>query len=497
MNNFEKIKNLKNEFSINISDKEEFKNSIGLLKDFGNYLEKNKGLLIGLIGVALINVSSQAAAPIIKNMQETQITQNIDELDISEALKDFKKDVEINNSIVNTRFIETKVKEEINSENIKELLSMEINESVFLKNPFVKNQVLKINITESGLTHLSEKSGLPNFSLNNENKNILLDKGEQQIFFNIKDFKLYANNFAQVKNEKETLDLAKYIIYHEAAHATRRQSEHLDQEAFKNMRHVEIEMHSDISAILLLAKENNNIDNFNKVIDTVINNTVSMLDQSANDHSTAYGLMEFKKVVNENQELLNINKEDISEFSYRFVKEVQKIDFSNESVVIDMKENLNKDNSLIVNDLKEGKNLDYINYYFSKKYNKGVDGFKVEDFINKGQINRLERQLPRVVEEAKSEIRHDDFVGLTYLKNKKEIGSENTENLWHKVMQKTVKDLENKVKESPRIDSNIVNLMKAKIKIDEINYNIEDVKELVMNASNYKKVSEKGIKFEI
>ncbi len=71
------------------------------------------------------------------------------------------------------------------------------------------------------------------------------------------------------------------------------------------------------------------------------------------------------------------------------------------------------------------------------------------------------------------------------------------ENLWHKLMQKTVKDLEDKVKENPRIDSNIVNLMKAKIKIDEINYNIEDVKELVMNASNYKKVSEKGIKFEI
>jgi hypothetical protein len=497
MNNFEKIKNLKNEFSSNISDKEEFKNSIGLLKDFGNYLKKNKGLLIGLIGVALINVSSQAAAPIIKNMQETQITQNINELDISEALKDFQKDVEINNSIVNTRFIETKVKEEINAEHIKDLLSMEINESVLLKNPFVKNQVLKINITESGSTHLSEKSGLPNFSLNNENKNILLDKGEQQIFFNIKDFKLYANNFAQVKNEKETLDLAKYIIYHEAAHATRRQSEHLDQEAFKNMRHVEIEMHSDISALLLLAKENNSIEDFNRVIDTIIKNTVSLLDNSSNDHSTAYGLIEFKKVINENQELLNINKEDISEFAYRFVKEIQKIDFTNESVVADAKDKLNKDNSLILNDLKNGENLDYINYYFSKKYNKGVDGFKVEDYINKGQIARIERQLPRVIEDVKSEIKHDDFIGLSYLKNKKELEKENVDNLWHKVMIKTIKEIEDKVNENPKIDKNIVNLMKAKIKIDEINYNVEDIKELVMNANNYKKVNEKGIKFEI
>lgn len=497
MNYFKDIEKIKENFESKILNKEEFKHSSGLLKDFGNYLEKNKGLLIGLLGVALINISSQATAPIIKNMQDYEITQNIDGLNIADALKDFQKEVNINKTIVNKRFIENKISEDINDSNIQNILAMKKDDSILLKNPFVKNQVLKINITEDGPTHLAEKSGLQNFSVTNENKNILMDTGEQEIFFNIKDFNEYAKNFAQVKTNKEKVDLAKYVIYHEAAHATKRQSLHLDQASFKSMRHVEIEMHSDISAILLLAKENNNIDNFNKVIDTVINNTVSMLDQSANDHSTAYGLMEFKKVVNENQELLNINKEDISEFSYRFVKEVQKIDFSNESVVIDMKENLNKDNSLIVNDLKEGKNLDYINYYFSKKYNKGVDGFKVEDFINKGQINRLERQLPRVVEEAKSEIRHDDFVGLTYLKNKKEIGSENTENLWHKVMQKTVKDLENKVKESPRIDSNIVNLMKAKIKIDEINYNIEDVKELVMNASNYKKVSEKGIKFEI
>lgn len=44
---------------------------------------------------------------------------------------------------------------------------------------------------------------------------------------------------------------------------------------------------------------------------------------------------------------------------------------------------------------------------------------------------------------------------------------------------------------------NIINIMKSKIKIDEINYNVEDIKELVFNANNYKKLNEKGIKFEI
>lgn len=52
--------------------------------------------------------------------------------------------------------------------------------------------------------------------------------------------------------------------------------------------------------------------------------------------------------------MLNIKKEDISEFAYRFVKEIQKIDFSNESVVLNMKEILNKDNNLILNDIKNG-----------------------------------------------------------------------------------------------------------------------------------------------
>lgn len=37
-------------------------------------------------------------------------------------------------------------------------------------------------------------------------------------FFNIKDFNIYANNFAQVKSEKENLDLAKYVIYHSTAY---------------------------------------------------------------------------------------------------------------------------------------------------------------------------------------------------------------------------------------------------------------------------------------
>ncbi len=497
MKYFKDIKDIKEKFKSKISNKEEFKNSSGLLKDFGNYLEKNKGLLIGLIGVALINVSSQAAAPIIKNIQETQITQNINELNLSESLKDFQKNVEINNSIVNNRFIENNIKKEINSDSIKEILLMKENESILLKNPFVKNQVLKINITENGQTHLYEKSGLPNFSLNNENKNIFLDNAEQQIFFNIKDFNIYANNFAQVKSEKEKLDLAKYVIYHEAAHATRRQSEHLDKEAFKSMRHVEIEMHSDISSLLLIAKENNSIEDFNRIIDIVIKNTVSLLDNTGNDHSTAYGLIELKKVVNENQELLNIKKEDISEFAYRFVKEIQKIDFSNESVVLNMKESLNKDNNLILSDIKNGQNLDYVNYYFSKKYNKGVDSFKVENYLEKGQISRIERQLPRVLEEIKSDIRHDDFIGLTYLKNKKELEKNNVDNLWHKVMLKTIKEIEEKVSENPKIDKNIINIMKSKIKIDEINYNVEDIKELVFNANNYKKLNEKGIKFEI
>ncbi len=63
MNAFEKINSLKENFEENIKDVNNFNSSKGLLKDFGNYLEKNKGLLIGLIGIALVNIFNGTYCP--------------------------------------------------------------------------------------------------------------------------------------------------------------------------------------------------------------------------------------------------------------------------------------------------------------------------------------------------------------------------------------------------------------------------------------------------
>lgn len=498
MSSFDKINSLKKNFEENIQNVDGFNSSKGLLKDFGNYLEKNKGLLIGLLGIALVNVGSQASAPIINQIKNSEITQmqNIDGINYESALKDFQKNVDLNNGVVNKSFIKQNVSEEINEKEIEKLLSMNTGDNIFLKNPFAKNQVLEIKITDQGHSHLQENSELKGFQISNENVQVFVDDAEQAINFNVEGFELFASNFAEAKNDKEKLDFAKYIVYHEAAHATRRQTAHVDQESTSQLRHIEIEMHSDVSALLMIAKENQNLNDFNRVIDVVIKNSVVQLDNSS-DHNTGYGLMELKKIMNENPELMQIKKEDISEFAYRFVKEIQKIDFSSHPLVMEMKEEMDKGKDLIMEDIKNGKNLEYVNYYFSKSYNKGAIGFSVEKFLENGQENRIERQLLRATSDAREEIKYDDLMGLTYLKNFKEIEKENNPRAWLIVAEKTIKEIEKEVENNPRVDQEIVNLIKSKIGIDEINYNISDIQDLMSNTNNYKAIKNTGVSFKL
>lgn len=498
MNAFDKINSLKENFEENIKDVNNFNSSKGLLKDFGNYLEKNKGLLIGLIGIALVNIGSQASAPIINQIKSSEITQmqNIDEISYDNALKDFQNNVDLNNGIVNKSFIKQNISKEINETEIENMLSMNSGDNLFLKNPFAKNQTLEIKITDQGNSHLQEESNLKGFQISNENVGVFIDDAEQSISFNVKDFEQFAYNFAEVKNDKEKLDFAKYIVYHEAAHATRRQTAHVDHKTTSQLRHVEIEMHSDISALLMIAKENQNIKDFNRVIDVVIKSNIVQLD-SASDHNTGYGLIELKKVMNENPELMQMKKEDISEFAYRFVKEVQNIDFTSHPVVMEMKKEMDKETDLIMEDIKNGKNLEYVNYYFSKSYNKGATGFSVEKFLENGQAKRIERQLSKATADVKKEIKYDDLVGLTYLKNFKEIEKENNPMAWLIVAEKTIKEIEKEVENNPRVSQEIVNLMKSKISIDEINYNVSDIQDLISNANNYKSIKNTGVNFKL
>lgn len=50
---------------------------------------------------------------------------------------------------------------------------------------------------------------------------------------------------------------------------------------------------------------------------------------------------------------------------------------------MEMKKEMDKETDLIMEDIKNGKNLEYVNYYFSKSYNKGATGFSVEKVFRK------------------------------------------------------------------------------------------------------------------
>lgn len=477
MSNIENIRELKNKSLESLIELNGFETTKGLLSNFSDFIDKNKSVVYALAGVSLaLSATKTLNVDDLTNMMSNyEISQNFENsnnsgIDFSTALKDFQTEVNVGNSIVNNNYLQHQNASSLNDAEILKMASMKDGETIFFKNPFMNNNVIGLKINNSYGSFLDEKNIGPDFQVTEHNHSMFVNNSEVMINYNNVYQETFMNDFANATKETERLDLIKYVIYHEAAHSVKRQSANLDTSAVSGVEHRTLEMQSDIAALMLIGKEAKDLSRFNYAIDTIISSRISNLDEIS-DHNTAYGLIELKKVVNENPNMLNMQQEDIAEFSYRFTNEMEKLSFEDNPVVHNVKSNLSFEKDNIVEKLKSGEDVSHINYYFSKLYNKGLNGIDAVEFINKSHPSRIERTMDRVSDHYNKEARHDDVVGLTYLNNK----IKHSESPWYVAMHETKKDLEKMVDLNPRINKEFINMINSKIKIDEINYDFSSL----------------------
>ena len=93
-----------------------------------------------------------------------------------------------------------------------------------------------------------------------------------------------------------------------------------------------------------------------------------------------------------------------------------------------------------------------------------------------------------------NDIRHDNFVAFTFIQNRKELNEGKITP--DQFLEKMQNEFTNKVENNPIITKDIISMLKTKIKMDEMDYNVADIQNLVNQANNHKKISKSNIKFE-
>lgn len=497
MKNFNEIKKLNEDFKENIESNNYFKHTKGLLENFGNYLSNNKTIFYGLLGATVFNIAAQSILPVVKEYNQTEISQiykgDSSGLNLQEDLNNFIKESNLGNELSNIGFTKKSSVDILNEDVSKQIVNMKDGESIFVRNPFWENSVVEVKVNNNLESHMAENHGVQH-QMNHENVKIMMDYSTPVINFNNVHLNMFLENFAESKTPEQSLDMAKYVLYHEAAHATRRQSVNIDQAAAEKMEHIELEMHSDVASLMLIGSESKDLSRFNYATDMVIKMRISNLDYIS-DHNTTYGLMELKQIVNKNPELLNIKASDISEFSYMFTKKIANAEFNADSDVQEMLSVMPKTSQELLEKVNNNEDMNYINYYAGKLYNKGTNGFKIEKFMKDGMESRAKRVLDRISTELNDDIRHDDMVAFTYMKNRQDVINKN--GTLKDVIEQTQKELVEKTANKPIITESLVSVLKSKIKMDEMDYNVADIQSLLNQTNNNKDFVKKGIKFEI
>ena len=476
MSKLEELKSLNNKFESNLNEVDGFTNTKGLLQNFSEYISENKAILYALLGASILNITAKSLAPAIQEIQKSEITQahkaDLNEISINEAIVNFKKESDIGNNITNIAAIQIQDAVNLNDSTIDKINNLESDGSIFIKNPYAQNTVIEVKRNDETTSFLDEAHKGIEHQITYENSKNLVDYSAPVIKFNIEQTKSLAD-YVGAETSQEKADIVKYVLYHEAAHATRRQSSVLDSNAVSEMRHVDLELHSDISAIMLIGSETKDLGRFNYVADKVMDVVIATNSHQL-DHNTLYGLAELKNAVNNNPELLNMKASDISEFSYGIVKKVNAHNFENDSLVKEMKSSVNTEN--LMGDITNSKNIDYVNYYAGKLYNKGIQEFDIHKFMEKVPVSRMERLIPKLSAEIQKDSKYDDIASLSYLKNFEKIKMEG--GTYKDLNDAIKKDLESRVSQNPAIDNEMIQMMKTKIKIDELEYKTSDFEQI-------------------
>lgn len=475
MDNFEKLNKVNENFKSQLENKNDYELTKGVLSNFGDFINKNKTMLYGMLGATVMNFALSSIQPVLAAQQEpAHISQTVkvSNLDTFESqFLDYNQNIRMGNLPSNLKAISSKSEiVPLNSESIKAISELKENESITVKNPFWANNVIEMKKSFNTDVMRQNQSYFDDFTnkgishqLTHDNASVIVDTSEQKMFIDFSEVNGFLDHFAKAKTEEQRMDLTKYIIYHEAAHGATRQSMTMDPEAASKMKTLDMELHADLSSIMLIGIETGSLTRFNYVVDKIIDSRMTTIQYDFT-HSTSYGLLELKKAVNEHPELLKMKQGDISEFAYNITKKLSEKDFSVTPEYTDMKGNLKDDTNSILNDMKTGNNSESINYFAGKAYNKGIFAFDYKRFDE----SRLPRLASKISEEMKKPVGYDDIPATMLMTTKKEVDKLNIseDKYAETIISKIVNKIEKQIEESPVIDPQMLSIVKTKIKMD-------------------------------
>jgi len=472
MSKFNQLANIKENFDDNLYHTDSFKATKGLLYNFGEYINKNKGVIYGLLGATALNFISNALphqpiteqAPIAAH--EQMIQQNDQGMDLYSKIKEYKDNINLGNNIANTNYSGIGL-QALGQSNINRIGTLEEGETMVVKNPFWSESILTLsNSHTNGSAYYNH---VDNGVLENVKDSLLLvNNNENNIDVNLQDV-AWISSLVEISNHQL---ITKYLVYHEAAHSSFRQSHQFGQDQDVVNR----EMHSDFASTMLIGVESQSLDTFNEIVDGVIKFRVRNLDHDLT-HNTAYAMMEFKKVINENPDLLKMKVEDISEFAYIVSSKIKTNDFkdTNKNFIESNLISLSKSN--ILNDVDNNKNTAMMNHFGESIVKRS--GFDIVEYKESTKVNpmRMEKIADRILREVGDKIDYGKLTQFMYLTNKGDRA-------------KTIEMIKQSVESHSIISKDVLDPIKQKINMDQLNYDfskIQDIKlaQIAKQAQNY------------
>lgn len=458
MSNFDIIHRIKEGFSENLNNMDGyFKKTKEALNNFNDFLENNKKLVIGIASASLLSTAAlvydtyQSTRTVSLDMYSTsKVAQvkNRTEAITTEFLKATSELSQIKNKKYN------KDEHEFNNETHNYIKGQQSDKGTVFKNPFWPDNIITL------YNKANEKSKYHPEGL----RNSPIDTSQHIIDMDYVETKKMAKGMNVDKDKQYLVD--NFVFYHEAAHASYSQS---IPYAGSTTNRIDNELMSDISSLIYMGHERK--ADFDYMIDKVIKYRIEEVATSGFSHNSVYGLIELKKAIQKNMLILDIEPENISQFSDMFVKELKSVNLSvhHKNSLKDMKyptsEEVLKDvyagresdmySSILYHQIKEGGENDIYNRSNLPSVKESFENLKQREKASKDISNRLKNHLG-----------HDTLTSIV-LKN-----SNNTDEALNKIT--------DMVNSKPALKNDFITAI-AKgnlIYKDELKFNISSIKEI-------------------
>lgn len=487
MDSFQKLRNIKETFDDRLYQTDDFKNTKGLLYDFGSYFEHNKGVLYGLLGASIFNIASNAISvnstpipvtfnnPVAIEQMKNKLDSNLINrrgMDVYAKIESFKAAAKLGNTIQNHSYIGHEI-HQLNSDTINALKDDVAGTVRVFENPFWQGNFVEINVTKDHSNQFMFPDSYQ-FEANSKNSLLLVDNNQQKLYYNNQK-SIDLANYSETSN---TDLMTKYIVYHEAAHASFRQAYRLgsDADVLKG------EVHSDITALTMIGVESKSLNEFNEAADMLMKMRVKSLEQGDYGHNDSYAISELRKVINENPDLLKMKISDISEFSYILTDTLFKENVKQNNLELLDRLGITLDRRSIFNDLKANRNLDLydsVGVKLTSNYN-----FRSESITIDGIDSRIENFAKKIESEMKDHMQFDAVSTLMFRDNGGDVS-------------RTTNAIHDNVKTHPIISQAVIDPIKQKVHIDGLEYDLSKVNDIrlqqiakesqtYVNKQNYK-----------